>query len=116
MLSCVDSARLRSIGAAYAGGGFDLRAGRRLPVAAGNRRTIGLVASRVSTPICVTVTHVREVAGSFSDLACGPRGAAQLEYQLVAHSVVAFGLTISAGFGGDLGVICLSRPYCILAV
>lgn len=102
VLAAADSAWLGYVGHPHASGVFMLAAIHGLPIIATNAGAIGLMASRVSRAISVNPSDSGEVARALGELACGPRqsrDAAECERLQAAHSVAAFGATISAAFG-----------------
>jgi glycosyltransferase involved in cell wall biosynthesis len=107
VLAAADSAWLGYVGHQHASGVFNLAAIHGLPIVATNAGAIGLMASRVSRVIRVNPTDSRAVARALSDLIGGPRqlrDAAECERLQAAHSVSAFGATISAALGPVHGV------------
>jgi len=101
VLAAADSAWLGYVGHQHASGVFNLAAVHGLPIVATNAGAIGLMASRVSRVLGVNPTDSAEVAQALSELARGPRqwrDAAECERLQAAHSVSAFGATISAAF------------------
>jgi glycosyltransferase involved in cell wall biosynthesis len=99
IFAAADSAWLGYMGHQHASGVFNLAAATGLPIIATNAGAIGLMADEVSRTYKVNPADPHEIGAVLSELAGAPRqlrDTSECERWQAAHSVAAFGATVSA--------------------